>query len=58
MDLVTCVQMVPGRMKLDNHFATNVIMENLQGEKEPPAVGNVVSKIFGQVHLTFIFFRD
>ena len=58
MDLVTCVQMVAGRIKLDNHIVTNAIMGNLQGEKEPPAVANVVSKIFGQVQLAFIFFRD
>ena len=58
MDLVTCVQMVAGRMKLDNHFATNVIMGNLQGEKELSAVGNVVSIISCHVQLAFISFRD
>ena len=50
MNLVNCVQMVPGRVKLDNHFVMNVIMGNLQGEKELPAVVNVVSRIFIQFH--------
>ena len=43
MNLVTCVQTVAGRMKLDNHSVTSVIMGSPQGEKEPPAVVNVVS---------------
>ena len=56
MNLVNCVQMVPGRVKLDNHFVTSVIMGNLQGEKELPAVVNVVSRIFGQFHRAGFYF--
>ena len=43
MNLATCVQMVVGRMKLESHFVTNVIMVNQLGGKELPAVMNVVS---------------
>ena len=50
MDLVTCVQMAAGRMKLDNHIVTNVIMGNPQGEKELTVVGSVVSRISDQFH--------
>ena len=53
MDPVTCVQMVAGRMKLDNHFATNVIMGNLQGEMALPAVASVVSSVFPFASRTF-----
>ena len=42
-NLAGCVQMAPGRMKLDNHFAINVIMGNPRGEMEPQTVVNVVS---------------
>ena len=57
MNLVTCVQMVAGRMKLDNHFVMTVIMGNLQGEKELPAVGNVVSRIFSLFHHAGIYLK-
>ena len=34
MDLVTCVQMVAGRMKLESHFVTHVKLDMLQEKKE------------------------
>ena len=45
MNLVTCVQMVAGRMKLDNHFVTNVKGVMSQERKELPVAMIVVSKV-------------
>ena len=44
MDLVTSVQMVAGRMKLDNHSVTNVKSDISQERKELPAARIVVSR--------------
>ena len=45
MNLVTCVQMVAGRMKLENHFVTHVISDMSQERKELPVVMTVVSTV-------------
>ena len=45
MSLVTCVQMVAGRMKLDNHFVTNVRGAILPREVELRMTVNVVSDV-------------
>ena len=43
MNLVTCVQMVAGRMKLENHFVTNVKSDMSQDRKELLVATIVVS---------------
>ena len=48
MNLVTCVQMVAGRMKLENHFVTNVKSDMSQERKELPVVMAVVSTMIFQ----------
>ena len=45
MNLVTCVQMVAGRMKLDNHFVMNVSGVISPREVELQMTVNVVSKV-------------
>ena len=45
MNLVTCVQMVAGRMKLENHSVTHVKLDTLQERKELPVAMIVVSKV-------------
>ena len=58
MNLVTCVQMVAGRMNQGNHFVMNVIMGNLQGEMELPTEVNVVRRIFTMqaIYLSFEYY--
>ena len=43
MNLVTCVQMVVGRMKLENHFVTHVKLDMSPERKELPVAMIVVS---------------
>ena len=43
MDLVTCVQMVAGKMKLESHFVTHVKWDMSQERKELPVAMIVVS---------------
>ena len=45
MDLVTCVQMVAGRMKQENHFVINVKLVMSQERKELPVAMTVVSTV-------------
>ena len=46
MDLVTSVQMAPGRMKLDNHFVMNVRGAFSPREVELRMTVNVVSEVY------------
>ena len=43
MNLVTCVQMVAGRMKLDNHYVIHVKLDMSQQRMELPVAMTVVS---------------
>ena len=45
MDLVTCVQMVAGRMKLESHFVISVKSDMSQERKVLPVAMIVVSTV-------------